>query len=75
MAIFSNTKQTFAEKFDNIKSVFTTAYEQAKALKEEMQSEVNSKKIEIEILQNEIQKTQHTIDDASNFMEKIEDFI
>lgn len=75
MAIFSNSKQTFAEKFENIKSVFTIAYEQAKALKEEMTAEVNSKKIEIEVLQNEIQKTQHTIDDASNFMEKIEDFI
>ena len=74
MAIF-NTKQNFAEKFENIKSVFTIAYEQAKALKEEMTAEVNSKKIEIEVLQNEIQKTQHTIDDTSNFMEKIEDFI
>ena len=40
MAIFSNSKQTFAEKFENIKSVFTTAYEQAKALKEEMTAEV-----------------------------------
>ena len=74
MAIF-NTKQNFAEKFDNIKSVFTKTYEQAKALKEEMVSEVNSKKLEIEALQNEIQKTQSTIDDTSKFMNKIEEFI
>ena len=74
MAIF-NTKQNFAEKFDNIKSVFTKTYEQAKALKEEMVSEVNSKKLEIEALQNEIQKTQNTIDDTSKFMNKIEEFI
>lgn len=75
MAIFSNFQTDFCRKFENIKNVFTTAYEQTKALKEEMTAEVNSKKIEIEALQNEIQKTQHTIDDASNFMEKIEDFI
>ena len=74
MAIF-NTKQNFAEKFENIKSVFTKTYEQAKALKEEMVSEVNNKKLEIEALQNEIQKTQSTIDDTSKFMEKIEEFI
>lgn len=74
MAIF-NTKQNFAEKFESIKSVFTKTYEQAKALKEEMVSEVNSKKLEIEALQNEIQKTQSTIDDTSKFMNKIEEFI
>lgn len=74
MVIF-NTKQNLAEKFENIKSVFTKTYEQAKALKEEMVSEVNSKKLEIEALQNEIQKTQSTIDDTSKFMNKIEEFI
>lgn len=40
-----------------------------------MVSEVNSKKLEIEAFQNEIQKTQSTIDDTSKFMNKIEEFI
>ena len=48
MAIFSNGKATFAERLSNVKAMFQTAHNQASALNDEMQKEIETKYSQIE---------------------------
>ena len=43
MAIFSNGKATFAERLSSVKAMFQTAHNQASALNDEMQKEIETK--------------------------------
>lgn len=55
MAIFGNgkttvAKATFAERLSSVKAMFQTAHNQASALNDEMQKEIETKQAQIESL-------------------------
>lgn len=56
MAIFGNGKATFAERLSSVKAMFQTAHNQASALNDEMQKEIETKQSQIESINAQIKE-------------------
>lgn len=80
MAIFSNgkatvAKATFAERLSNVKAMFQTAHNQASALNDEMQKEIEAKQAQIESINAQIKEISITQEETKRFMPNLEKFI
>ena len=78
MAIFSNitvAKATFAERLNSVKDMFQTAYNQASALNDEMQKEIETKQSQIESINAQIKEISITQEETKRFMSNLEKFI
>ena len=78
MEIFSNTtvaKATFAERFNIVKDMFKNAYNQASALNDEIQKEIETKQSQIESINAQIKEISITQEEIKRFMYNLEKFI
>ena len=80
MAIFSNgkatvAKATFAERLSSVKAMFQTAHNQASALNDEMQKEIETKQSQIESINAQIKEISTTQEETKRFMSNLEKFI
>lgn len=78
MAIFNKTnvaKATFAERLSSVKDIFQTAYNQASALNDEMQKEIETKQSQIESINAQIKEISITQEETKGFMSNLEKLI
>ena len=81
MAIFGNgkttvAKATFAERLSSVKAtMFQTAHNQASALNDEMQKEIETKQAQIESINAQIKEISITQEETKRFMSNLEKFI
>lgn len=71
MAFFT-TELNFAERIDN---VFTNAYNEAQTIKEDLVKDNENKQVQINTLNQEIEKNATLITKTTNFMNKLKDII
>lgn len=71
----SIVKTTFAEKLSNIKTTFLAAYNQASALNDEMQKEIEAKQAQIQLINTQIKEISTTQDETKRFISNLEKFI
>lgn len=78
METFSNTavaKATFVERFNIVKDMFKNAYNQASALNDEIQKEIETKQFQIESINAQIKEISITQEEIKRFMSNLEKFI
>lgn len=75
MGIVGKKTLSFAKRMTGIKEVFKSAYDNASALKSEMQSQIESKEQSIAKLNSEIEEINVTKKEAESFMSNLEKFI
>lgn len=80
MAIFGNGKATvakaaFAERPGSVKAMFQTAHNQASALNDGMQKEIEAKQAQIESVNARIKGIGITQEETGRFMSNLEKFI
>ena len=76
MAFFTTEKElTFAERIDNVQSMFTNAYNEAQTIKEDLVKDNENKQVQINILNQEIEKNATLITKNTSFMNKLNDII
>lgn len=68
-------RATFAERLSNVKAMFQTAYNQASALNNEMQKEIETKQSQIESINAQIKEISTTQEETKRFMSNLEKFI
>ena len=68
-------KQSYADRLENIKSMFQTAHNQASALNDEMQKEIEIKQAQIESINAKIEEISITQEETYRFMSNLEKFI
>lgn len=71
MAFFT-TELSFVERIDN---VFTNAYNEAQTIKEDLVKDNENKQVQINTLNQEIEKNATLITKTTNFMNKLKDII
>ena len=69
------TKPSFQERLTGVKSMFKKAHEDASKLNAEMQSDIDSKKQKVKLLESEIGFIYETQKEAQEFMSNLEKFI
>lgn len=77
MGIFNKEVKSvsFADKLNNIKSAFRTAYNQAKDLDSKIQEDIDNKESMIAELQTTINDFKTTQSETQKFMKSLEKFI
>lgn len=81
MGIFKSNNATtvvqksYTERLDDIKSIFKSAHSRASVIMNEMQSEIEDKKAQINSLNERIKEISSTQAEASKFMSNLEKFI
>ena len=68
-------RQSYADRLENIKSMFQVAYNKASALNDEMQKEIETKQAQIESINAQIKEISITQEEANKFMFNLEKFI
>lgn len=76
MAFFTTEKElSFAERIDNVQSMFTNAYNEAQSIKEDLVKDNENKQVQINTLNQEIEKNATLITKITSFMNKLKDII
>lgn len=75
MAIFGNGKATFAERLSSVKAMFQAAHNQASALNDGMQKEIETKQAQIESINAQIKEISTPQEETKRFMSNLEKFI
>lgn len=70
-----NTKKSFADQLNDVKSVFQKAFNDASSLSEQCKEHVQKKQVEIKEIETEILATNKVKSDAESFMNKLKDLI
>ena len=73
MAILST--KSFADKLDEVKSIFRKAFDESKKLASEMETRISEKNQTIANLQNEIKEIEIVQEDNSKFAQKLEEML
>lgn len=73
MAILST--KSFADKLDEVKSIFRKALDESKKLASEMETKISEKNQTIVNLQNEIKEIEIVQEDNSKFAQKLEEML
>lgn len=68
-------QKSYTERLDDIKSIFKSAYSRASVIMNEMQSEIEDKRAQIDSLNDRIKEISSTQAEASKFMSNLEKFI
>ena len=68
-------RQSYADRLENIKSMFQIAYNQASALNDEMQKEIEIKLAQIESINAKIEEISTIQEEANRFISNLEKFI
>ena len=68
-------RQSYADRLENIKSMFQSAYNKASALNDEMQKEIEIKQAQIESINAKIEEISITQEETYRFMSNLEKFI
>ena len=68
-------KPSFQERLTGVKSMFKKAHEDTSKLNAEMQSDIDSKKQKVKLLESEIDFISETQKEAQEFMSNLEKFI
>ena len=68
-------KPTFKERLTGVKSMFKKAHEDASKLSTEMQSEMDKKNSQIQLISAEIEQIKTVQDETVQFMSNLEKFI
>lgn len=68
-------KPTFNERLTGVKSMFKKAHEDASKLSTEMQSEMDKKNSQIQLISAEIEQIKTVQDETVQFMSNLEKFI
>ena len=68
-------RQSYADRLENIKSMFQSTYNKASALNDEMQKEIEIKQAQIESINAQIKEINITQEEAKRFMSNLEKFI
>ena len=68
-------RQSYADRLENIKSMFQVAYNKASALNDEMQKEIEIKQAQIESINAKIEEISITQEETYKFMSNLEKFI
>ena len=69
------TKLSFQERLTGVKSMFKKAHEDASKLSTEMQSEMDKKNSQIQLISAEIEQIKTVQDETVQFMSNLEKFI
>lgn len=69
------TKPSFQERLTRVKSMFKKAHEDASKLSTEMQSEMDKKNSQIQLISAEIEQIKTVQDETVQFMSNLEKFI
>ena len=69
------TKLSFKERLTGVKSMFKKAHEDASKLSTEMQSEMDKKNSQIQLISAEIEQIKTVQDETVQFMSNLEKFI
>lgn len=69
------TKPSFQERLTGVKSMFKKAHEDASKLSTEMQSEMDKKNSQIQLISAEIEQIKTVQDETVQFMSNLEKFI
>ena len=76
MAFFTTEKElSFAERIDNVQLMFTNAYNEAQSIKEDLVKDNENKQVQINTLNQEIEKNATLITKTTSFMNKLKDII
>ena len=76
MAFFTTRKElSFAERIDNIQLMFINAYNEAQTIKEDLIKDNEDKQVQINNLNQEIEKNATLITKTTSFMNKLKDII
>lgn len=68
-------RQSYADRFGNIKSIFQAAHSKASALNDEMQKEMDAKKAQVASINEQIKEISVTQAETNKFMSNLEKFI
>ena len=68
-------RQSYADRLENIKSMFQSVYNKASALNDEMQKEIEIKQAQIESINAKIEEISITKEETYRFMSNLEKFI
>lgn len=80
MGIFKNeattvVKKGYIERLEDVKSIFKTAHDKASVIMDEMQKEIETKKAQVDALNERIKEISLIQVDANNFMTNLKNFI
>lgn len=80
MGIFKNetttvVKKGYVERLEDVKSIFKTAHDKAAVIMDDMQKEIETKKAQVDTLNEKIKEISLIQADASNFMSNLKNFI
>ena len=76
MVFFTTRKElSFAERIDNVQLMFINAYNEAQTIKEDLIKDNEDKQVQINNLNQEIEKNATLITKTISFMNKLKDII
>lgn len=69
------TQESYTDRLNNVKSIFKSAYDKASVIMQDMQNDIEAKKAQVAVINEQIKDISATQAETSKFISSLEKFI